>query len=112
MQLPIYNELKEENNRLRLENNHLKNKFGINLSIEEKDNQNKNILLDSIFEDNKRPTSLNTSNSKASFSAVDKELSGNWGDIVTSSAPRDLISGSDRCKARSSRLQKGHQIPR
>ena len=29
MQLPIYNELKEENNRLRLENNHLKNKFGI-----------------------------------------------------------------------------------
>ena len=63
MQLPIYNELKEENNRLRLENNHLKNKFGINLSIEEKDNQNKNILLDSIFEDNKSISSVSDYNS-------------------------------------------------
>ena len=52
MQLPIYNELKEENNKLKKENNELKNKYGINLSIQEKDNLNKNILLDSIFEKN------------------------------------------------------------
>ena len=58
MQLPIYNELKEENNKLRLENNQLKNKFGINLSIQEKDNQDKNILLDSIFENNKSISSI------------------------------------------------------